>query len=425
MKKALVYILAVALPAQTLAVAKRSQETMDTLLEIVRQNPLKAYDLNISEEQRHELFQRIEESAATAQPSQTQPSELDGLVHKVNNGVWDPLGWIPGSENYNKRMQQQNQEYQQQPHPNQQQRIRTYDQNGKLIEPTIKMHTDIPMEEPNFGDRNADWRVKYFRMIIVINKAAKAQFAQVYFRGASKSHMQLLKNMDISTGREGKEWSLEDKQYLGIPSSGHDPAESYHSNTPTGYYTPYWLHIDHISGDWEGAPMDHAVMFHSQRGLGMHKAPTAADSCRLGTRASGACVREDADDARELFWQVRSTGGPIMPEELEQTSAPHCGKPGVDRPACLARQQARKQKLSFRNELAEAGNFSTEEEAFQIPVLRDGKIVTNANGEIQLENGRYKTLIMIGNWPNMPVPEELVQARAERRERCNPKPKGR
>lgn len=411
MKKAVASLLAVLLPAQTFAVAQRSQETMDTLLEIVRQHPLKAYDLNISEEQRMELFQRLE-SEGNQEPKEvaSQEDSREGLVHKVN-GIWDPLGLIPGSDNYNKRMQQYQQEYQQQRQGNQQeQRIRQYGPDGKLIEPPIKMYTDLKMEDPVFGTQENDWRVKYFRMIIVINKAVKGQYAQIYWRGSSeRSQLRLLKNVLVSTGRENKEWSQTDKEYLGLRSDGHDPAESYHSNTPTGYYTPYWLHIDHISGDWEGAPMDHAIMFHSRRGIGIHKAPTDRDALRLGNRASGACVRMGKDEARELFWQVRSTGGPITQEELAQTAAPHCAKPGTETQACLAKQRARKQHLNFKREYEEAINFSTEEEEFQIPVLKDGQLVKNANGEIELENGRYKTLIMIGNWPHLAKPAELVK----------------
>lgn len=197
------------------------------------------------------------------------------------------------------------------------------------------------MKNPN------DWKVKYFDVVVVVNKSAGGQFMQVYRKPRGWGMPELVRftkvvkvngknqittstRLPISTGRETPEMSNEDKRAcqgdndcyfrarqvgMSLSPSKTAPTNSYFSQTSPGYYTPQWLSIDHVSGQWEDSAMDHAVFFHD--GIATHRAPPKYES-RLGQRASGACVRLSQNHARELFWIIRATGGPYREGELRQ-----------------------------------------------------------------------------------------------------------
>lgn len=148
-----------------------------------------------------------------------------------------------------------------------------------------------------------DWKRKYFEVVIVINKAnrgAKKQSLDLYQNG------NLIYSIPVSTGREQYEEGSED------PTDKHSPTKGYFTSTPTGYYTPYFLNIDHVSKQWKDAFMPYAVFFNG--GIAVHQAPAGTEP-RLGTRASGGCIRVPSRVAADIFWRVRNSGGPYLAEE--------------------------------------------------------------------------------------------------------------
>ncbi len=102
----------------------------------------------------------------------------------------------------------------------------------------------------------------------------------------SRQRMTVVKNREsqvtwkISSGREGYE-------------------------TPTGSFTVQRLDADHLSDEYDGAPMPYAIFF--SRGLAIHGTYQRG----LGRPASHGCVRLSIDHARELFSWVEQYGASI------------------------------------------------------------------------------------------------------------------
>lgn len=149
---------------------------------------------------------------------------------------------------------------------------------------------------------NKAW-LRDFRYVIVINKAERGRTAQtmrLYEYGS------LIKNVKVSTGREGLELKRKNKECTGAPR------ESYWSQTPTGYYTPKFLSIDHTSSSWDSY-MPFAIFYDVDNGLALHQVHRSYAKY-LGGRASGGCTRQDAETAEELFKRVKETEGSVVPE---------------------------------------------------------------------------------------------------------------
>src|SRR3974390_1843351 len=84
--------------------------------------------------------------------------------------------------------------------------------------------------------------------------------------------------------------------------------------TPTGSFIVQRLDADHLSDEYDQAPMPYAIFF--SRGLAMHGTYERG----LGRPASHGCVRLSVDHARELFEWVEQYGA----ERIEITgSAPY------------------------------------------------------------------------------------------------------
>lgn len=137
-----------------------------------------------------------------------------------------------------------------------------------------------------------DW-VSAYDFVLVINKSAvgpTAQTAKAYSRG------ELFGTFKVSTGRETNEKSKSGKRYF--------------SNTPTGWFHPTWLSRNHVSKTWE-ASMPFAVFFNG--GIATHAAlPAYFD--KLGSRASGGCVRFHPSQAEWIFNQIQKAGKGLVPE---------------------------------------------------------------------------------------------------------------
>ncbi len=257
-------------------------------IQLLQADPSLVHRLGLSADEQNALMDeviRASEQERPAAPATSAGDGKDGLIHKAN--FFEDL--FGGAE----------------PPP-------------RPAAPAIRMprapkEPVVVFDHASMADPD-DWKVKYFDVVIVINKAKSGQTIHVYQKIDDAMPVLVKNGAKVSTGREIPELSNEDRYAAGMAESDHAPKSSYFSNTPTGYWTPIRLSIDHVSGDWEDAAMDHAVFFHP-RGIATHRAPVGTED-KLGRRASGACIRMNRADARDLFWLVRRTGGPVTPGEM-------------------------------------------------------------------------------------------------------------
>lgn len=134
--------------------------------------------------------------------------------------------------------------------------------------------------------------LKAFEVVLVINKAQKgptAQRAMAYWRGKKYG------TFVVSTGREKQEVAASGKRYF--------------SSTPTGWFSPTRLVRDHFSNTWKSR-MPFSVFFNG--GIATH-AVLPAYVNKLGTRASGGCVRLLSDQARWVYDRIRESGKGLVP----------------------------------------------------------------------------------------------------------------
>lgn len=135
-----------------------------------------------------------------------------------------------------------------------------------------------------------------FDTVIVINKANKG-FDKQTLRLFKKGRL-ILQTL-VSTGRE---------QWEGSEASGTKPTRQYFSATGVGYFAPTWLKEMHVSTIWK-TEMPWSIFFNG--GIAIHQAPPTAEN-KLGTRASGGCVRVSKTVAEEIFNLVKGGGiGPV------------------------------------------------------------------------------------------------------------------
>jgi hypothetical protein len=91
-----------------------------------------------------------------------------------------------------------------------------------------------------------------------------------------------------------KAWLIKDDKVvrgpvpIGPGGPGHE--------TPVGDFTVDWKHIDHVSTEYDGAPMPYAVFF-TQGGVAFHEGNTSG--------SSHGCVRLKHDDAKAFFEFLR------------------------------------------------------------------------------------------------------------------------
>lgn len=133
---------------------------------------------------------------------------------------------------------------------------------------------------------------KSFAAVIFINKAdsgANKQTLKLYVGGKHWF------TWPVSTGREAWETSKTGKYYF--------------TGTPTGWYNPTWITTLHHSETWD-ADMPYSVFFNG--GIAVHAAAPAYNY-KLGTRASGGCVRVHYDNARYLYDLVSFFGKGQVP----------------------------------------------------------------------------------------------------------------
>lgn len=83
--------------------------------------------------------------------------------------------------------------------------------------------------------------------------------------------------------------------------------------TPTGFWTPYRMHVMWRSRKYDNAPMPHSIFFH--QGYAIHATPYIK---RLGKPASHGCVRLHPTDAKALFALVRQYGQSAVRVSIER-----------------------------------------------------------------------------------------------------------
>ena len=77
-------------------------------------------------------------------------------------------------------------------------------------------------------------------------------------------------------------------------------------DTPGGKYKPQWIDPDHVSKQYQDAPMPYAVFF-DLKGHAFH----GSDQKKFGVAQSHGCVRLPTEDAKKLFEAVKVSGAEI------------------------------------------------------------------------------------------------------------------
>ncbi|MBX3040130.1 MAG: L,D-transpeptidase [Bdellovibrionaceae bacterium] len=141
-------------------------------------------------------------------------------------------------------------------------------------------------------DSQASILLQYYPLVVVVNKAARgpgAQHARIYVEGS------LWKTVPVSTGREQQENSKSGKKYF--------------SATSVGWFNPTYLVENHFSNTWQ-ADMPWSTFFNG--GIALHAALPPYYG-KLGTRASGGCVRMMPDVAESVFKMSKKYGKGTVP----------------------------------------------------------------------------------------------------------------
>ena len=74
--------------------------------------------------------------------------------------------------------------------------------------------------------------------------------------------------------------------------------------TPSGTFKAFRMEADHLSKEWDDAPMPHSIFFTTEG----HAIHGSFDTKRLGTAASHGCVRLAPENAAVLFALVKQDG---------------------------------------------------------------------------------------------------------------------
>ncbi|MBC7740577.1 MAG: L,D-transpeptidase [Bdellovibrionaceae bacterium] len=155
-----------------------------------------------------------------------------------------------------------------------------------------------------------------FTNVIVINKSNEGRERQT-LRLFVNGKLQFISK--VSTGREKFEEGCKPGQ---DPKADHCSGRAYWSTTPTGYFDVKALDERYFSKLWK-TWMPFAVFF--EAGIATHQAPAGTEG-KLGSRASGGCVRMHPNDAPVIFKTVSNTPQGLIPVigrdgELKKTPA--------------------------------------------------------------------------------------------------------
>jgi L,D-transpeptidase catalytic domain len=112
------------------------------------------------------------------------------------------------------------------------------------------------------------------------------------------AHAEILVNIDKST--QSMTVSVDGSpRYIWPVSTGRPGYD-----TPNGTYRPNRMDADHLSQEWDNAPMPHSIFF-DMNGHAIHG---FLDTSRIGTAASHGCVRLSPEHAATLYDLVGTEG---------------------------------------------------------------------------------------------------------------------
>lgn len=157
---------------------------------------------------------------------------------------------------------------------------------------TEMQHLPVLRSPDDFAQIEGIDLYKAFPLILVINKNASGPGAQrisVYENGIKTQEWK------VSTGRERWELAKSGRRYFSV--------------TPLGWYYPKTMSRDHWSHTWK-VKMEFAVFFNG--GVALH-ATTPDLYSRLGTRASGGCIRMEYQNAEYIFNRILAEGKGLVP----------------------------------------------------------------------------------------------------------------
>jgi len=139
---------------------------------------------------------------------------------------------------------------------------------------------------------------------------------------AATAHANIVINIDKST--QSMTVSVDGtQQYVWTVSTGRAGYD-----TPNGTFKPNRMDADHLSQEWDNAPMPHAIFFD----LNGHAIHGFFDVKHLGLPVSHGCVRLSPDHAATLFALVKAEG-------MAQTSVVVSGRiPANGSPEMVRRQ---------------------------------------------------------------------------------------
>jgi hypothetical protein len=150
-----------------------------------------------------------------------------------------------------------------------------------------------PAEDIDYNKMRAPTRsqiaqfLKEHKVVIIVNKSAagpNAQTMTVYENGTEVIQAK------VSTGKEQRVTSSSGRTYV--------------STTPVGFFRPTKMYTDYLSYTWN-AQMPNAVFFIG--GIAIHATGTSNYS-KLGTRASGGCVRTTLEVSKQLREFIMDSG---------------------------------------------------------------------------------------------------------------------
>lgn len=158
----------------------------------------------------------------------------------------------------------------------------------------------------------------HFDLYLYVNKAAQ---------GLSAQHMYIFERLPNGDFNLKFRW---------LTSTGRERQERYFTTTPTGIYKldagRFYRH--YASRVWDGVPMPFAMFldfgYASGRvsGIAIHGTNSRRN---LGRRASGGCIRLAMENARFLFYLIKTQYGGRVPKFAWNSSRGHTSRAGVVR----------------------------------------------------------------------------------------------
>lgn len=152
---------------------------------------------------------------------------------------------------------------------------------------------NIGFEKNNTFNPRLDELPDMAEVVVVVNKSVRkrqnpsGQTAKVFVDGVFYTEY------DVSTGTEEVKETTSGRRYV--------------ATTPVGFFRPTRAYKDYMSRTFLSAPMTWAVFFNG--GIALHST-TRSQYDRLGSRASGGCVRMRYEEAEELNQTIVARGEP-------------------------------------------------------------------------------------------------------------------